>query len=147
MMERDIVLRRVVEEDLPTFYEQQLDPEATEMAAFPSRAWEPFIAHWRKIMGDETGTLRTILFEGKVAGNVVGFEQDGEREVGYWIGREYWGRGIATEALRQFLEEVKTRPLYAHVVKHNVGSQRVLEKCGFRMARQEAEEVVLVKGE
>ncbi|MGZ6316822.1 MAG: GNAT family N-acetyltransferase [Anaerolineales bacterium] len=147
MMERDIELRQVVEEDLSTFYEQQLDPVATEMAAFPSRAWEPFVTHWRKIMADEAGTLRTILFEGKVAGNIVGFVQDGEREVGYWIGREYWGRGIATEALRQFLEELKTRPLYAHVVMHNVASRRVLEKCGFKMAREEADEFVLIKGE
>ncbi len=145
-MELDIVLRHVIEEDLPTFYEQQLDPVATEMAAFPARAWEPFVAHWRKIMPDEMGTIRTILFEGKVAGNIVAFEQDGERQVGYWVGREYWGKGIATEALRQFLDEVKTRPLYAHVVMHNVGSRRVLEKCGFKMARQEADEFVLVMG-
>jgi RimJ/RimL family protein N-acetyltransferase len=146
-MARDVVLRNVIEEDLPIFYEQQMDPAATEMAAFPARAWEPFLEHWNNIMADESGTLRTILFDGKVAGNIVGFEQSGEREVGYWIGKEYWGRGIATEALRQFLEEVRTRPLYAHVVRHNAGSRRVLEKCGFRLVREEGDEFVLVREE
>ena len=114
-MTSDIRLRNVIEDDLSIFYEHQLDPVATEMAAMPARAREPFMSHWKKIMADETGMLRTILFDGKVAGNIVGFDQSGEREVGYWIGREYWGRGIATEALRQFLELENTRPLYAHV--------------------------------
>jgi RimJ/RimL family protein N-acetyltransferase len=136
-MASDIVLRKVIEDDLQIFYEQQLDPVATEMAAFPARAQEPFLSHWKKIMADETVMLRTILFDGKVAGNIVSFEQSGEREVGYWIEREYWDKGIATESLRQFLEEVKSRPLYAHVAKHNVASRRVLEKCGFTVLRED----------
>jgi RimJ/RimL family protein N-acetyltransferase len=66
-----------------------------------------------------------------VAGNIVCWEQAGEREVGYWLGKEYWGKGIATRALKEFLEMVKTRPLMAHVAKRNIASRRVLEKCGF----------------
>lgn len=137
-MPGDLVLREPVEADLPIFYEQQLDPVAAEMAAFPPRAREPFMAHWKKIMADRSVRLRTILSEGSVAGNVVSFEQSGEREVGYWLGREYWGRGIATAALRQFLEQETTRPLYAHVARHNIGSRRVLEKCGFRLLREDS---------
>ncbi len=132
-----IRLRPVVDDDLSTFYEQQLDPEATEMAVFPARAREPFMAHWKKIMADDSVTLRTILFGGKVAGNIVCFVQSGEREVGYWIGREYWGQGIATEALRLLLDEIRSRPLYAHVAKSNVASRRVLEKCGFTVLRED----------
>ena len=134
-----VFLRQPIETDLPVFYEQQLDPEATRMAAFPAREREPFMAHWRKIMGDETVRLRTILCDGRVAGNVVSFEQSGEREVGYWLGREYWGKGIATEALRQFLLLEATRPLHAHVATHNIGSRRVLEKCGFRLLREDSD--------
>lgn len=126
-----IQLRDVTENDLPIFYEQQLDPEATQMADFPPRTREVFMAHWTRILGDPSVQLKTILFNGEVAGNIVCFEQLGEREVGYWLGKEFWGKGIATRALQEFLEIIKTRPLYAHVAKHNIGSRRVLEKCGF----------------
>jgi RimJ/RimL family protein N-acetyltransferase len=134
----DIALRPPTESDLQIFYEQQLDPEATRMAAFPAREREPFLAHWRKIMADETMRLHTVLFGGRVAGNVVSFEQSGEREVGYWLGREYWGKGIATAALQHFLEQEPARPLYAHVARHNIASRRVLEKCGFRLLREDS---------
>jgi RimJ/RimL family protein N-acetyltransferase len=127
-----VQLRPVRESDLPIFYEQQLDPEAARMAAFPSRAHDAFMAHWARILAtpDETITL-TVLFEDQVAGNIGSWQQDRERLVGYWIGRDHWGRGIATAALALFLSEVKTRPLHAHVVQHNRASVRVLEKCGF----------------
>jgi len=124
-------LRDVTEEDLPIFFEHQRDPEATRMAAFPSRDRQAFMAHWAKIMADRSVILRTIVFDGEVAGNIVSWEQAGEREVGYWLGQEYWGRGTASRALAAFLDQVKTRPLYAHVAKHNLASRRVLEKCGF----------------
>ena len=126
-----VQLREVREADLPTFFTQQLEPDATLMAAFPAREKETFMAHWAKIMADETVVLRTILFDGRVAGNIVSFVMEAEREVGYWLGKEFWGQGIATQALTAFLAEVKTRPLYAHVVKDNFGSLRVLQKCGF----------------
>lgn len=130
-MTSDVLIRDVTESDLPIFFEQQLDPDATEMAAFPAREREAFMAHWARIMADDSVMLKTILFEGQVAGNILSFVQSGEREVGYWIGKEYWSKGIATRALAAFLDHVQTRPLYAHVAKHNIGSRRVLEKCGF----------------
>ena len=126
-----IQLRDVIESDLPIFYEHQLDPEATQMASFPSRTRDGFMAHWTKIMVDPSIVMKTILYDGDVAGNIVCFEQLGEREVGYWLGRKFWGKGIATLALEEFLKQIDTRPLYAHVAKHNVASRRVLEKCGF----------------
>jgi RimJ/RimL family protein N-acetyltransferase len=145
-------LRDVTESDLPIFYEQQMDPVATQMAAFPSRDRDAFMTHWKKIMENENVELRTILFGGHVAGNIVSWEQSGEREVGYWIGKEYWGKGIATKALGEFVTYVKTRPLFAHVAKHNIGFLRVLQKCGFTVSGtdkfsdengQEIEEVIL----
>lgn len=147
-MPNTITLRPVTEADLPIFYGQQLDPRAAEMAAFPSEEREPFMDHWHKIMADESCILRTILFDGHIAGNIVSFTYFDKREVGYWLGREFWGRGIATEALRQFLQEIATRPLYAHVAKRNIASRRVLEKCGFALfpsqAADAADEDVLV---
>ena len=133
----DVLLRDVTEADLPTFYEHQLDPDACMMAAFVSRDRETFMSHWTKILRDESAIARTILQDGHVAGNVVSFEANGKPLVGYWIGKEFWGKGVATRALTEFLREVRTRPIYAHVAKHNVGSIRVLEKCGFTICGEE----------
>lgn len=135
-MPTDVRLRPVREDDLPIFLEQQADPDAFRMANFSPRDEESFMAHWAKILRDATTVVRTIEFEGRVAGNVVSWEHDGERDIGYWIGREHWGKGVATAALSAFLDEVGIRPLRARVADHNIGSIRVLEKCGFtRRAR------------
>jgi RimJ/RimL family protein N-acetyltransferase len=124
------VLRDVVEADIPVFFEHQLDPEATRMAAFPSRDREAFTAHWLRTLAREDATTKTVLCDGEVAGN-IGCWSDGERRlVGYWIGREFWGRGLATQALAE-LVAAEPRPLHAWVVAGNVASIRVLEKCGF----------------
>jgi RimJ/RimL family protein N-acetyltransferase len=139
----DVLLRDVEESDLPVFFEHQLDPEATRMADFPAREREPFMAHWSKVLKEETAVKKTILFEGEVAGNIVSFMNAGEREVGYWIGREFWGRGIATLALAGFLRLEERRPLHARVVRHNVASIKVLEKCGFRVTGEEPDEFIL----
>ena len=102
------------------------------MAAFPSRDEAAFREHWEtRVLPNDAAIKKTILSDGEVAGNIVAFERDGKLLVGYWIGREFWGRGVATAALAQFLEQVKTRPLHAYVATHNLASIRVLEKCGF----------------
>jgi RimJ/RimL family protein N-acetyltransferase len=133
----EVLLRPVIEADLPVFFEQQRDPDANAMAAFPARGREAFMEHWTRIMADASVATRTILYTGEVAGNVVSFEQDGLRQVGYWIGRRHWGKGVATRALGDFLAQVPTRPLYAHVARHNVASIRVLEKCGFTVCGED----------
>jgi RimJ/RimL family protein N-acetyltransferase len=132
-----ITLRDVAESDLPTLYEQQLDPEATAMAAFPSRDQAAFMAHWKKIMAYENNLIKTILHNGQVAGYILSWEMEDEREVGYWIGKEFWGKGIATQALAEYINIVNIRPLFAHVARHNIGSQRVLEKCGFTIVGED----------
>ncbi len=130
-MTNPVLLRDVIQSDLPILYEQQLDPEATAMAAFPSRDHTAFMAHWQKIMAYENNLIKTILCDGQVAGYILSWEMEGEREVGYWLGKEYWGKGIATQALAEYINVVQIRPLMAHVARHNIGSRRVLEKCGF----------------
>jgi RimJ/RimL family protein N-acetyltransferase len=136
-MNDEVRLRNVEPNDLPIFYEQQLDPDATRMAAFPARDRAAFDAHWeRNILGNPDAFTQTILVDGEVAGNIGSWPQEGVRLIGYWIGKEYWGKGVATRALAAFLHLVTDRPLHAHVVKHNVGSIRVLEKCGFRLEQR-----------
>ena len=126
-----VTLREVHASDIEVFYRHQADDEAATMAAVPSRDRDSHAAHWAKILGDATILARSVMLDDDVAGNVVSW-RDGERRlVGYWIGRDHWGRGIATDALRLFVGELDTRPLYAKVAVSNVGSIRVLEKCGF----------------
>jgi RimJ/RimL family protein N-acetyltransferase len=117
------VLREVFEADLPVFYEHQRDREAAAMAAFPPRERDAFMAHWAKTLANDSALTWTVVSDGAVAGNIGCWENDGRRLVGYWIGREFWGRGLATQALAELLD--------AYVAKSNVASIRVLEKCGF----------------
>ncbi len=126
-----ILLREVADDDLPILFEHQRDPAGVDMANVPSRERDAFMGHWARIRVQPTAVLRTIELDGQVAGNLVSWQSDEERLVGYWIGREHWGKGVATAALTRFLEVVDERPLHAFVARNNVGSIRVLEKCGF----------------
>jgi RimJ/RimL family protein N-acetyltransferase len=138
--EGSVRLRDVIEGDLPTFFEQQLDEEANYMAAFTRKDpadREAFMAHWNKILGDETITIRSILFNGHLAGSILTHAWFGEPEISYWLGKEFWGKGIATRALAAFLEEVTERPLYARTAKDNRASLRVLEKYGFTISGED----------
>jgi RimJ/RimL family protein N-acetyltransferase len=126
-----VTLRPVRDDDLPILFEHQRDPEANTMAAFPARDWDAYVAHRAKIRSDDSNVTRAIELDGRLVGEVMCFEFEGHREVGYWIDRAYWGRGVATRALAAFLREEARRPLFAGVAPHNAGSMRVLEKCGF----------------
>ena len=128
------MLREVRDDDLPILFAHQADPEAAALAAFPSRDRAAFDEHWTWTRMDTSVVLRTIEVDGAVAGSIGSFLQDARRMVGYWIGREHWGRGIASAALAEFLTVVDERPLFAIVAAHNAASQRVLEKCGFEPA-------------
>ena len=135
-MKSKVILRDVVEDDLPIFFEHQNDPDASRMAAFTAKDpadQSAFRAHWNRIMGDKQILIKTILHHGVVAGHVLSFEQFGKKAVSYWVAKEYWGKGIATKALAGFLAQVAIRPLYARAAKDNIGSIRVLEKCGFNL--------------
>ncbi|MFQ5420297.1 MAG: GNAT family N-acetyltransferase [Anaerolineae bacterium] len=136
----NITLRDVVETDLPIFFEFQLDPEANRMAAFTAKDpadREAFMAHWRRILAAASVIVQTIERDGQVAGSVLSYEDEGRPEVSYWIGRPFWGQGIATAGLRLFLANAnQTRPIYARAARDNVGSLRVLQKCGFRVIEE-----------
>ena len=138
-----VVLREVSPGDLPVLFEHQRDPAATAMAGFPARDRAAFTAHWERILADPDVLARAVVADGRPAGNVVSFEHEGRREVGYWIGREFWGAGVATAALAALLDLETARPLYAGVARWNAGSLRVLEKCGFAVCAEEGDEVTL----
>ena len=127
-------LRPVAASDLPIFFEHQRDPQGVYMAAFTTEDPDDrarFDAHWRRLLGDPSIVMRTVEVEGQPAGHVSSFIGDMGTEVTYWLGRDYWGRGIATAALQAFLQVDSRRPLRGRAAADNVASIRVLEKCGF----------------
>ncbi|MEU7580731.1 GNAT family N-acetyltransferase [Streptomyces sp. NPDC041068] len=153
----DVSLREVHDSDLPVFFRQLNDPESSRMAAFTPEDpadRDRFDAQWTKMRRDDTVDVRTVLADGDVVGNAAVYGEPGEREVTYWIDRAYWGRGLATAALRELLALIPERPLYARAAADNAASLRVLEKCGFRESARgrgfapargaEIDEVVLV---
>jgi RimJ/RimL family protein N-acetyltransferase len=139
-MTQALLLRDVVAEDLAIFFEQQLDAEASFMAAFTAKDptdRKAFMAHWQRILAEPAVIIRTIVDAGQVVGHVLSYEDGGKPEVSYWIGKAYWGRGYATQALTAFLSQVnRVRPIYARVAKDNLPSRRVLEKCGFAIIEE-----------
>jgi len=134
-----VALREVEDDDLPVFYDNQRDSASTWMADVPHRESDEFYAHWAKIRVDPSIVLRTVVVDGVVAGNAVSFVRDGTREIGYWLGRQHWGRGIASAAVGLLLAELSERPLYAVVSSDNAGSVRVLTKHGFQLVGSESE--------
>ena len=128
-----IALRDVTDADLPILFEYQREPDANRMAAFPPRELEAFMHHWRtNILGSAATKKKAILVGGEVAGNIGSWDAEEKRLVGYWIGQRYWGKGVASAAVPEFVAVHETaRPLHAYVAVNNVRSARVLEKCGF----------------
>ena len=127
----DVRLRQVEDDDLPIFYENQSDTEAAEMAAFGTRPLVDFMAHWATIRATPSAMALTIEVDGAAAGHINAWIEGDHREIGYWIGRSWWGRGIGTRAVALLVADLPGRPLVAHVADHNIGSRRVLEKNGF----------------
>ena len=127
-----ITLRPVLPSDLPILFQQQLDPQAVAMSAYPAKDRGEFMRHWEGILNNKNVTARAIVYKEKVAGHIICWKEGKfEQRVGYWISNQLWGRGIATSTLQEFLMEVKIRPLFAEVANHNIASKRVLEKNGF----------------
>ncbi len=133
-----MLLREVEPQDVEILYEHQADPESGRMASVPARDRRAHAEHLARLLADPHVLVRTVVADdGRVAGQVLSFLRDGVREVGYRIGREYWGRGLATAALAAFLDVDHTRPLHGVVAEHNPASRRVLERNGFAVVRRQ----------
>lgn len=127
----EISLRAAENSDAVVFFKHQRESEALEMTASVPRDRDEFFSRWDAQSADATILRRTILFRGRAAGYVASFMRGSNREVCYWLGREFWGQGLATRGLALFLDEEQRRPLYARVLKRNPASLRVLTKNGF----------------
>lgn len=134
MTKNDITLTATYKEDLNLFFQFQLDKDANYLAAFTSK--DPtdkaaYIEKYTKHLADPTINMQTIKVNNVIAGSIAKFIMENEAGITYWIDKKFWGQGIATTALHDFLKIEQTRPIYGRVAFDNYGSQRVLEKCGF----------------
>ena len=134
MLTSKLLLRPVREQDLEALFLQQADPLANDLAHFPARNHADFMRHWHdNILGNDSVYAQVIEWHGQIAGSMQSWHQDGMQMLGYWLGYEFWGQGIASAALHDFLPLLAMRPLYAYVHQDNLPSQRVLEKNGFTL--------------
>ena len=130
----EINIRKTEVNDLEILFEFQLDKEANQLAAFTSK--DPtdksaYLMKYTKLLSDPTINNQTIIVDNNIVGSIAKFVMEGDAEVTYWIDKKYWGKGIATKALKYFLTIENTRPIYGRVAFDNFGSQKVLERCGF----------------
>lgn len=129
-----VTLRPAIPDDIELFFQLQQDPAAVWMAAFTSANLsdrELFETRWRRVLSDQGVGVRTVLLDGVAIGQVLTFEAEGMKEISYWIAREHWGRGYASEAVRLLLEEFTARPVYGRAARDNLGSLAVLRHNGF----------------
>lgn len=110
---------------------------------YPENGAAEFIAS--QIAEREAGRSFGFAIEdrGELVG-VCGLEDAGRadaRELGFWVGRPYWGRGYASLAVKMLLQfafrNLGLAEVSAHAFESNVASRRVLEKNGFRLVRVE----------
>jgi RimJ/RimL family protein N-acetyltransferase len=135
-----VTLRPVTGADFDALFELESDVLGADMIAFLPREpgdREAFTTHWTRITSDPDLITRVIESDGAFAGYAVSFVIEGERQIGYWIARELWGRGIASAALRVLVSEIEERPLWGSTAFDNLGSQRVLQNAGFVFDRIE----------
>jgi len=94
------------------------------------------------INADKTKDLfLAIDVGGKAVGSIGVFKKDDvyckSGEIGYWLGEEYWGKGIVTEAIKQICEIAFDKfdlvRIFAEPYANNTGSRKVLEKAGFEL--------------
>jgi ribosomal-protein-alanine N-acetyltransferase len=129
--DKNLLIRYLNNQDVVRFLSSKIPQPYTDQDA----EW------WVEVGSKQGGTVRAIEYHGLFCG-VIGavrqhFEYSHCAEIGYWLGREYWGKGIATEAVIKLTQLVfadsKLQRLYAPVFSANKASMRVLEKAGYKL--------------
>lgn len=145
MSQHTIQLRDVIDSDVAVFFDHLQHHPAQQMAAFIHEHPEDRAAHdghWSKLLANDSITKRSIELvhpdaDPELIGHIISFTMEGDREITYWIDHHHWGKGIASEALCQFLAIEQARPLYGRAAKDNEPSIRVMERNGFTLLRHE----------
>lgn len=140
-----LTLRQWRENDAEALYKYASDGRVSEMALWPRHT---SVDMSREVIKDffqpNPFTLAMVLKETNEPIGCIGLVPAGaehyrpfanEREVGYWIGFPYWGKGLTSEALKSMIEfcrnNIRLDSLLITTDAANKASQRVAEKCGF----------------
>jgi ribosomal-protein-alanine N-acetyltransferase len=138
------ILRPYCKRDLPSIVKHINDRKIIRdmMLTIPypytMRDAEEEYRRFRNIMRRKNPWRQAIAIEinGETAG-IVSISIDSHKaEIGYWLGRAYWGKEIMTEAVKEITKysfnKLGLRRMYAHTFPHNKASMRVLEKAGYK---------------
>lgn len=140
-----LILRPWQESDAGSLFRYACDPETGPAAGWPPHASVEDSLNVIRTVFSAPETYAVVLKEsggpvGSVgillggASHVAGIRED-EAEIGYWIGRPYWGRGLAPEAvrclLRRCFEDLRMTAVWCCYYDGNMKSRRVMDKCGF----------------
>ncbi len=142
MQTKRLILRPWREDDAEDLYKYANDPEVGLPAGWPPHT---SVENSREIIRNVLSAPETYAVclreDGKAIGS-IGFhrndlaEQEDEYELGYWIGKPFWGQGLITEAscemLRYAFEELHMKRIWCGHYDGNVKSRRVQEKLGFK---------------
>ena len=102
----DIKLKPTEISDLDSLFQFQLDKEGGYLAAFmPEDPADKsaYLNKYTKLLGDPTANNQTIVIDNIIVGSIAKFVMEGDVEITYWIDRKFWGKGIASKALKEFL--------------------------------------------
>ena len=140
-----LILRRWEKNDAESLYEYAKDPDIGPIAGWPAhRSIEESRDVIKNVFnGKEAYAIclktdnRAIgAIELKLNGRTDMTERDDECELGYWLGKPFWGQGIVPEAVKEMLrhafEEIGMTTVWVGYYEGNAKSKRVQEKCGFR---------------
>jgi len=137
-----VLLRQLSESDIPALAIQANNKKIwlNLRNMFPHPYSEENAKQFVAMVGsDKKNTRFAIEIDGRFAGMIGIFPQEDvykyNAEIGYWLGEEFWGQGIGTEAVQQMcsycFSETETKRIFAGIFSYNAASMRVLEKCGF----------------
>ena len=140
-----LILRRWEKNDAESLYEYAKDPDVGPIAGWPAHR---SIEESRDVIKNEfngkeayaiclkTDNRAIGAIELKLNGHTDMTERDDECELGYWLGKPFWGQGIVPEAVKEMLrhafEEIGMTTVWVGYYEGNAKSKRVQEKCGFR---------------
>jgi RimJ/RimL family protein N-acetyltransferase len=136
-----VQLRPVVKSDIAQFFEHHLElrplPAGASVADLEARK-ATFVDRWEQMLSDKNVMARTIIWKDAVAGYVARLIQRDKPSISCWLGRDYWGKGVATQAVQAFLDLIEKRPIYARVAYDNLAAMQVLRKIGFEIVEHDS---------
>lgn len=140
-----LILRRWEKNDAESLYEYAKDPDVGPIAGWPAhRSIEESRDVIKNVFNGKEAYAICLKTDNKAIGAVElklnGYtdmtERDDECELGYWLGKPFWGQGIVPEAVKEMLrhafEEIGMTTVWVGYYEGNAKSKRVQEKCGFR---------------